>query len=74
MPTEFTVCMQYKYEFFPADLGTDMIFISFENTLYGDSVVDMFERTDYHHIIHNEWPRKEKLMHHIFSSQSLFTG
>ena len=75
MPQKFTVCMQYKYEFFPSDLGTDMIFISFENTLYGESVVEVFKKNlTYKEVVRNEWPHKEKIMHHIWSAQSLFTG
>ena len=75
MPEKFTVCMQYKYEFFPSDLGTDMIFISFENALYGDSIVEAFEKNlTYWQIVRTEWPHKEKIMHHIWSFQSLFTG
>ena len=75
MPEKFTVCLQYKYEYFPADLGTDMIFISFENTLYGDSVVEAFEKNlTYWEVVRNEWPDRQKIMHHIWSFQSLFTG
>ena len=75
MPEKFTVCMQYKYEFFPSDLGTDMIFFSFENALYGDSIVEAFEKNlTYWQIVRTEWPHKEMIMHHILSFQSLFTG
>ena len=52
-----------------------MIFISFENTLYGDSVVEAFEKNlTYEEVVRSGWPHKEKIMHHIWSFQSLFTG